>query len=157
MMDKFFSLVSTIDDFEKNLDKITLYGDISVGKEITGQLVNFVNKRLDKLPIIEKLIKEYDLPTAKQQLTSSCGDHEKDAENWKNATAAILTTRLYNYVRFNSKNMSKDNIKQYLEIILHSSFSVDQKYLLVLKTVGCGNQFASILAGDPRFLKYMTK
>lgn len=157
MMDKFFSLVSTIPDFEKNLDKISLFGDITVGKDITSNLINFVNKKLDKLPSIEKLIMEYDLPTAKSQLTGCCGDSEKDSQNWKSATAAILTTRMYNYVRFNQKNMNKANINQFLELILHSSFGVDQKYLMVKQTVGCGNQFAMILAGDSRFIKYMVK
>lgn len=155
MMDKFFSLVSTIDDFENNLDKIALFGDISVGKHITGQLINFVNKKLDKLPSVEKLIKEYDLATAKTQLTIACGDSEADSGNWKGATAAILTTRLFNYVRHHNKSLSKDNIKQYLELILHPSFSVDQKFLMVKQTVSCGSNFATILAGDPRFLKYM--
>ena len=157
MMDKFFNLVSTIDDFDKHLDKISLYGDISVGKDITSQLINFVNKKLDKLPSVDKLIKEYDLPTSKAQLTECCGNFEKDATNFKSATAAILTTRLYNYVRFNQKTMSKDNIKQYLELLLHTSFSIDQKYIMVKQTVSCGNNFAAILAGDPRFIKYMSK
>jgi len=155
MMDKFFSLVSTIDNFENNLDKIALFGDISVGKHITSQLINFINKKLDKLPSVYKLLKEYDLQTAKTQLTMVCGDSENDSENWRAATAAILTTRLFNYVRHHSKELSKDNIKQYLELVLHPSFSVDQKFLMVKQTISCGNQFASILAGDPRFLKYM--
>lgn len=155
MMDKFFSLVATIDDWDKNLDKISLYGSISVGKEVASQLINFINKNLHKLPEVNKLIKEYDVPTAKAQLTGCCGDCEKDSESWKGATAAILTTRLYNYVRYNSKNMSKDNIKQYLELLLHTSFSVDQKYLMVKNTVSLGNTFAQVLAGDPRFLQYM--
>jgi len=155
MMDKFFSLVSTIDNFENNLDKIALFGDISVGKHITSQLINFINKKLDKLPSVHKLLKEYDLQTAKTQLTMACGDSENDSENWRAATAAILTTRLFNYVRHHSKGLSKDNIKQYLELVLHPSFSVDQKFLMVKQTISCGNQFASILAGDPRFLKYM--
>jgi len=88
-------------------------------------------------------------------LTIACGDSEADSGNWKGATAAILTTRLFNYVRHHHKNLSKDNIKQYLELILHPSFSVDQKFLMVKQTVSCGSNFATILAGDPRFLKYM--
>jgi len=156
MTDKFFSLVATIDNFDKHLDQISLFGDITVGKNISSQLINFVNKRLDRLPSIEKLIKEYDLPTAKSQLTACCGDHEKDATNWKAATAAILTTRMYNYVRHYSKEFTKDNIRQYSELLLHPSFSVDQKFLMVKQTVLCSNQFSTILAGDPRFLKYMT-
>jgi len=155
MMDKFFSLVSTVDDFEHNLDKISLFGDITVGKHMTSQLINFVNKRLDKLPSVEKLIKEYDVKTAKAQLTACCGDSEKDSANWKSATAAILTTRLYNYMRHHHADIKKDNIRQYAELMLHSSFGVDQKFLLVKQTVGLGNQFASILAGDPRFISYM--
>lgn len=157
MMDKFFSLVSTIDDFDKHLDIISTYGDISVGKDLTSQLINFVNKKLDKLPSVEKLIKEYDEKTAKSQLTQCCGDSEKDSSNWKAATAAILTTRMYNYMRFNQKTVSKDNIKQYLALILHPSFSVDQKYLMVKQTVGINNTFSQLLAGNPEFIKYMVK
>lgn len=157
MMDKFFGLVSTIDDFEKHLDKISMFGDITVGKNVTGELLNFINKRLDKLPSLEDLIKNYDLPTAKAQLTACCGDSVKDSSNWKSATAAILTTRMYNYMRFNHKSVTKDNIKQYLELLLHNSFSVDQRYLMVKQTVSLSNQFATILAGDVRFIREMTK
>lgn len=156
MMDKFFSLVSTIDDFDKHLDKISLFGNISVGSSITGQLTNFINKRLDKLPSVEKLLKVYDVATAKAQLTAACGDSEADSINWKGATAAILCTRMFNYARHHGKGMSKDNIKQYLELILHPSFSVDQKFLMVKQTMSAGNNFAQILAGDPRMIKYLT-
>lgn len=156
MMDKFFSLVSTIDDFDKHLDKISLFGNISVGSSITGQLTNFINKRLDKLPSVEKLLKVYDVATAKAQLTAACGDSEEDSINWKGATAAILCTRMFNYARHHGKGMSKDNIKQYLELILHPSFSVDQKFLMVKQTMSAGNNFAQILAGDPRMIKYLT-
>jgi len=156
MMDKFFSLVSTIDDFDKHLDKISLFGNISVGSSITGQLTNFINKRLDKLPSVEKLLKVYDIATAKAQLTAACGDSEEDSINWKGATAAILCTRMFNYARHHGKGMSKDNIKQYLELILHPSFSVDQKFLMVKQTMSAGNNFAQILAGDPRMIKYLT-
>lgn len=155
-MDKFFRLISTIDNFEKHLDEITEFGSSTVGRDVTSQLINFVNKRLDKLPSIDKLIKEWDLPVAKGALTECCGDSEKDSSNWKSATAAILTTRMYNYMRYNQKNVTKGHIKQYLELILHPSFSVDQKYLLVKQTMQCGNQFPQILAGEPRFIKYMT-
>ncbi len=155
MMDKFFSLVATIDDWEKHLDKISLFGEITVGKDVTSQLINFINKKLDKLPSIEKLIKEYDLPTAKSQLTGCCGDYEKDAQNFKTATSAILTTRLYNYARFYNKDFSKDEIKKYLELALHSSFTPDQKFMLVKNTVGLNNQFASICGSDPRFIQHI--
>lgn len=156
MMDKFFSLVSTIDDFENHLDLISVYGGITVGKDFVNKMNEFIGKRLDKLPTIDKLLKEYDLPTAKSQLTLACGDAEKDPAGFKGATAAILATRMYNYVRFNSKDLSKDQIKRYLDLILHSSFTNDQKFLMVKQTISCGNQFAQILAGDPRFIKYMT-
>lgn len=157
MMDKFFSLVSTIDDFEKHLDVITLYGDISVGRDIASKFINFIHKKLDKLPSVADLIKSDALPIAKGKLTSCCGDNEKDSANWKAATAAILTTRMYNYMRFNQKDVTKDNIKQYLELILHPSFSVDQKYLMCKQTVSLSNTFSQVIAGDPRFIRYMTK
>ena len=81
---------------------------------------------------------------------------ENDSANWKSGTAGILTTRLYNYVIANQKDMDKKDIKQYSELMLHNSFSVDQKFLLVRQVIGCGNRFSAILTGDPRFIKYMT-
>ena len=63
---------------------------------------------------------------------------------------------MFNYARHHGKGMSKDNIKQYLELILHPSFSVDQKFLMVKQTMSAGNNFAQILAGDPRMIKYLT-
>lgn len=157
MMDKFFSLVSTIDDFEKNLDKITLFGSISVGNHVVSQLTNFIHKRLDKLPSIDKLIMEYDLATAKSELTKCCGDYEKDPNNFKTPTAAILTTRIYNYMRFNHNKVAKAEIKKFLEILLHSSFTPDQKMIMVKQTISLNNQFQTICAGDPRFIKHITQ
>ena len=156
MMDKFFSLVSTIDDFDKHMDKINLYADITVGSYIGAQLINFINKKLDKLPSVEKLIMEYDLDVSKKKLTECCGDSEKDPDNWKSATAAILSTRLCNYAKFNSKEFKKNNIKQYAELMLTPSFSIDQKFLMVKNIVNINNQFVTITAGDPRFLKYLS-
>jgi len=156
MMDKFFSLVSTIDDFEKHLDKISLYGSISVGNEMVSQLTNFINKKLDKLPSINYLIKEWDEPTAKRMLTECCGNSEVNSSEWKGATAAILCTRMYNYVKHYHKDLKKEDIKRYGELVLHTSFGIDQKYLMVKQVIGLGNQYAQVLAGDPRFIKYMT-
>lgn len=156
MMDKFFSLVSTIDDFDKHLDKVSTFGSISVGKEVVAHFNKFLKQRLDKLPSVEKLLLEYDLPVAKKMLTDCCGDFEKDGNNWKGASAAILSTRFFNYVRLYNNKFKKDDIKKYLELLLHSAFSIDQKFIMVRNTVNCGNQFAQILAGDPRFMRYMT-
>lgn len=156
MMDKFFSLVSTLDELDKNLDTIAIFGAITVGNELTNKLTEFINKRLDKLPSIEKLIKEYDLATAKTQLTLACGDCENDPAAFKSATSAILATRMYNYMRYHAKDTKKDEIKRYLELILHTSFTSDQKFLMVKQTINCGNQYSAILAGDSRFIKYVT-
>lgn len=155
MMDKFFSLVSTIEDFEKNLDEIVTFGEMSVGKYITSELVSFINKRLDKLPSVKKLLQELTLDRAKAELTMACGDYEKDPTNWKAASAAILSVRMYNYMKFNQKEIKKDDIKQYLELILHPSFSIDQKFIMVKQVVSCSNTFSTVLCGDPRMAEYL--
>ena len=156
MMDKFFNLIGTIPSFEKNLDRITSFGDISVGTSVYTQLINFINKNLDKLPSMDKLLLEYDEKTAKAELTKACGDYIGNPVDFKNATAAILTVRMYNYARHNKSKMTKDKIKHYLSLLLHTSFSEDQKYQLVKNTITINNNFGSVLASSPEFLKYMT-
>lgn len=154
-MDKFFSLVSTIDDFEKNLDQISLFGRTTVGDYITGQLNNFIKKKLDKLPSVHDLIMVDDLDTSLKKLTSVCGNYEKDPENFVQATSAILSTRMYNYAILNQKDFKKDHIRKFADLINHTSFTTDQKYFMVKQTVKCGNNFTSILASDPRFTAHM--
>ena len=163
-MDKFFALVGTLDDFEKQKDKVVLFGDGTVGKDITADLLNFVSKKLDKLPSIEKLIREkksktdenhWDLSTAKAALTECCGDAIKDSNNWRAATSAILSMRIANYCIHYHRDLSKDEIKRVGELAGHTSFGVDQRYMIVKKLVGLGNTFAMVLAGNPDFIAAM--
>ena len=154
MMDKFFSLVSTIDSFDKNLDIISMFGNISVGQEFTNNFVNFINKKLDKLPSVQNLLFEVDESEAKRQLTIACGDY--NSPNWNSAIAAILATRMVNFTKHYEKDFDKGMIEKYKNLILHESFGVDQKYLMVSRAMSLSNKFTNILMSDVDIVKYLT-
>lgn len=157
MMDKFFSLISTIDDFQNNLDKITFLGEISVGKNITQQLIKFINQKLDKLPEVDKLIKEYELGAAKTALTNASGNYEADPENFKGAVAAIMCTRLINYMKnlARNKELKDDNVRRYGELITHTAFTTDHKFLMGKSVMSLSNKVASIIGGNAELTKYI--
>lgn len=157
MLDKFFSVISTIDDFTNNMNLITQLASISVGDTVGAHLVKFINNKLDKLPSVQQLIMEFDLKEAKTALTKACGSIETDGDNaWNPATSAILAIRSANYVIHNAKTMTKDQVKKYADLIHHTSFSEGQKLIMVKQCVRLGNTFSQTLAGDPRFSKILT-
>lgn len=157
MLDKFFSVISTIDDFTNNMNLITQLASISVGDTVGAHLVKFINNKLDKLPSVQQLIMEFDLKEAKTALTKACGSIETDGDNaWNPATSAILAIRSANYVIHNAKTMTKDQVKKYADLIHHTSFSEGQKLIMVKQCVKLGNTFSQTLAGDPRFSKILT-
>lgn len=157
MMDKFYALVSTIPEFSKNLDQISLFGGITVGPTITNKFTTFIGKGLDKLPSIPDLIKSDKLEDALAKLTIACGDSVKDPKNWKSGTASILSTRLYNYVLYNCEDLSKDNIRQFGALLTHGSFSIDQQFFMVRQTVKVDSRIAKICCTNPIFIKVMTE
>lgn len=155
MLDKFFAIISTIKDWEKNLSKVIQIGDLSIGKDVTSLLVNFINKKLDKLPLIEDLIFNYTLEKANESLLDCAGSYKK--ENHKTAVSAILCTRIFNYVKVHNKEFKKDNIKQLGELILSDSFTSDQKFIMVKNCINYSSLFTQILGSDVRIINYITK
>lgn len=158
MMDKFFNIISTIDDFSTPSAKaeIMAYASTSVGSTFGAHLLKFIDNKLDKLPSVEKLIKEDKLEDAKKSLSQACGMiSNPDGESWKSATSAILSLRFVNYVQHNAANLNKADIKQFADLIHHDSFSDGQKVIMVKQTVKLGSNISKELVQDPRFAKML--
>lgn len=153
MLDKFISLIGGFEDLQKNMDKIVKFGDISVGINVVNDLKEFIKGELDKLPTWEELLTKFSLKEAKKKLTDVCGVEGKNG--WKHALSAILAIRGYNYVKFNGSKLSKDECKQYLEMVMHSCFSNDHKYVMVTNVLEALGDNHSILFEDDRIAKFI--
>ena len=95
-----------------------------------------------------------DESSAKAQLTLACGDYE--SPNWNSAIAAILATRMINFAKYYEKDFSKEDVIKYKNLILHNSFGVDQKFLIVSKAMALPNKFVNVLTSDMEIVKYIT-
>lgn len=148
MMDKFFNLIQGFENLESNMDKIVKFGNITVGIDTVNEMKEFIKGKLDKLPTAEELITKMSLKEAKKRLTEVCG--VEGNKGWNDATAMILAIRSYNYVRFAAKNLTDENIKQYLELVLHTSFGNDQKYVMITNVLDSIGESHSIFFDDNR-------
>jgi hypothetical protein len=152
-LDMFFDLLETLEgDFDTNMDKITEYGNATVGKAVLNDFIDFMKNKLDKLPTIEELIKIDSLEVAKKKLTEVCGieTENKGKHKWNHATAAVLSTRMYNYMKFNAKNLTEADCRQYINLALHTSFGNDHKYVMTLNVLSDIGDLSSVFFEDER-------
>lgn len=133
MMDNFYKLAGTFEDFEQNWDAILKFGNATVGSAITNDLLNFVKNNLDKLPTSHDLIKTMSLTEAKKKLVEVCGIQTKNSGKnaWQPATASVMATRLINFVRINAKTLTEADVIRYRELAMHESFGEDYKAIMI--------------------------
>lgn len=137
MLDKFLSLVSTIDDFSSNLNLVRQFGEANIGSTATAMFVKFVANKLDLLPTPKDLL---EMPAEKglSTLSTLCGSIKKGSTDFKSATASIIALRLANYVTFNKIDCSvskkeKSEGQKLTGFIESDCFSEDQKFMMMKK------------------------
>jgi len=151
MMDKFLDLVSTIPNFNDKLEYIRHIGEASIGGHATNQFIKFIHNKLDKLPSIDKLM-NMDEKEGKKQLTEACGNYEKNADSFNGASAAVISIRLANYCLYNK--IDKAQTKKLGEYITHTSFTEDQKFMIV-KKIATDQKMLTTLMANAALTKYL--
>lgn len=151
-MDKFFDMVETIDEFFPNIEYISQLAIASVGETFLKLFIKFINEKLDRLPSIPKIVHEYDLPTAKTELTKVCGNYMANPHEFKQPTAATLSQRLSNYVIHNS--IKKEEAAKVSELICHTAFTEDMKYTILNRISGKSNMFTEMMK-NKELVKYV--
>lgn len=152
MMDKFFDIVSTIDNFSGEIDYIKKAGEGMVGNLMTNMFIKFVHNKLDLLPTPKKLIEDMEVKAGKSVLTEVCGNYELDPSKFKNSSASVLAIRLANYAVFNELN--KKQAESLGEYVAHSSFTEDQKFMMVKRLSKSKNAFKYIMA-NKKLVQYL--
>ena len=151
VMDKFFDITETIEDFNSKLEYISHLAYSTVGETFLNLFLKFIHQKLDKLPSIKKIIHEYDLSTGKSELTKACGNYTE--VNYKHATAATLSNRIAVYCLFNK--LSKQEIEKLAELICHTSFTEDMKYTIMHRIAQNATLFTALMH-NVKLIKYVS-
>jgi len=151
-MVRFFNNIRSIKDFDKELPKIQMLGEASLG-DAAGLFVQFINNRLDKLMDPKDMIKE-DKDDVLKELHQIIG--QSNLGTYRADIASVLSTRLINY----SLKYAQDNPidKTYIDrlefLVLNEVFGPDLGYH-VIKTIFQGSSKFKGLLTRNKVSKYL--
>lgn len=137
----FFNSISSLDSFEGSLPIIQMIGEGSVGPEFTSMFTTFINNKLDKLISPEDIIFHPDEKYVISSLKKVCGDIKtKDGDKYRADIAAIISTRIINYVLViaekDPKRITKDVITRITNLVLGELFAPDLCYNITKNIYG---------------------
>ena len=125
LMTLFFNSINYIEDFSKHTELISKIASDSVGDYIGSMLINFINKKLDKIPNVENLLNDNTHRDAINDLENIINrDKEFDS-----ALSSIINNRLLLYINGNPKMKFRED--QIIRLLKSSLFTEDLKFRLV--------------------------
>jgi hypothetical protein len=143
----FFNSISTIGNFNKDLELIQLLGEGSLGTEITTMFTSFIHNKMDRLITSEKIL---DLTVDFNKIEKEINDVVKSGTEYRADIAYVLTTRLLNHLQFNvNENQIDTNlIKRLEELITSNVLGTDLKFVLGRKLTNMNGKYNALLLSD---------
>jgi hypothetical protein len=144
MLDKFFSLISNIEDFssQEGMLSINEFGEATIGKVLTKEFIRFVTEKGDRLPSPEQLLKKF----TEKELSDFCAKEIGNPTNpasYKKATSSVVIQRMRNYLVNDQSNYDKKEVTAMADrikfILNNPLFAQDQMNALV-SSISKGHQ-----------------
>ena len=125
----FYESISSIQDFNSQLELIQLLGEGSLGAETTTMFTNFIHNKLDKLITTEEIL---DVQKPFADIKKRMNDLINAGAEYRADIAFVLTTRLINHVQFNMNNedITNDIVKRFEELISSQVLGTDLKFVM---------------------------
>lgn len=145
---KFFDSVSSIEDFDKNLDILSVLSD-SLGKEFSTTFALCVTNRQDRIISMEKLFTCKDpVKEIKDSIKIS------NSKSIKTSVLAVICMRMVNYLKKLDKEklLSKDIANTFCEISKADCIPREQQRLLVSRAATIQNHNIISLYSDEFFI-----
>jgi hypothetical protein len=143
----FFNSISTIPNFNKDLELIQLLGEGSLGTEVTTMFTSFIHNKMDRLISSERII---DSSVSFDKIEKEIGDIVKTGTDYRADIAYVVTTRLINHLQFNVKEDAIDTnlIKRLEELIISNVLGTDLKFVLGRKLTSMNGKYNALLLSD---------
>jgi len=134
----FFNSIFSIQDFQKDLSRISQLGEGSVGQEFTQMFTLFINNKLDKLVKPEDILLHENETYIIGELRSCIGTKTE----YRADIASILATRVMNYsLTYAEKNSISDAVsKRVVRLVTDPDIFTDDLNYHMIKTLLNGNK-----------------
>lgn len=152
-LSNFFNVISTIEDFDKNIGYITMVGEMLISPEISALFSTFISRRLDKIITINELMdKSIDWNDIRPKLLSQVKKGTTiPPEEYRPDIASIISKKVLLRL-INTKNITKDDALRIALIIQSDAFSEDINYQLGREAIKKDKtKFGTLLMKDERF------
>jgi hypothetical protein len=143
----FFNSISSIADFNSNLELIQLLGEGSLGTEVTTMFTSFIHNKMDQLISSERILNPNEKFSVIEKEIKSVVKNGKD---YRADIAYVLTTRLLNHLQFNvsSDNINDELIKRLEELITSDCLGTDLKFVLGRKLTNMNGKYNALLLSE---------
>lgn len=145
-MVNFFSLISTLDNFEKDFPMVQVMGEATIGGTVVNLFQAFIKMGLDRLPSLEEMLNQ-PLPTVKASLISVLNKNG----NYDGAVGSILCNRLrFGILKKVESKSADDKLRARIKDLLTDPdiFSNDVAYVALRALVNSGKPSLVELAKD---------
>ena len=167
MLEKFFNLISHIDDFTnaESKTKISMLGASSIGSKLTGEFIAFINESGHTLPSPEDLLIKYSDDKFVSTLEEVVGSVD-DIKKMNKAAISIITRRIKNYLvnktdkidaktvekmsdriikLVDSKQITSDLATFLLNVFQQNNFNKNPNLKQIFKKVGVNPSYTKIM------------
>lgn len=147
---KFFNSISTIKDFDQNIDIISMLGNGTVGSTFTSLFISFIHNNLDKMITAEQIL---DLNTPFPTILNTLQDLIKTGKKYKaternGAIAYAIATRVGNHCIYNltPADHTPAHLNRMKDVIKSSVFGEDLKFVISKNVInGNMNVYAQLM------------
>jgi hypothetical protein len=144
MLDKFFSVISNIDDFstQEGMIKIKRFGESTIGNVLTKEFIRFVTEKGDRLPSPEQLLKKF----TEKEFSDFCAKEIGDPTNpssYKKATSSVIIQRMRNYLVNDQSSYDKKDttaMADRIKYILNNPLFAQDQMSALIGSISKGNQ-----------------
>jgi len=143
----FFNSISSIENFDKDLELIQLLGEGSLGTEVTTMFTAFIHNKMDELITPEEML---NVDTPFNKIEKEINKIVKSGTSYRADIAYVLTTRLINHLQFNvpGEQINESLIKRLEEFILSTCLGTDLKFVLGRKLTNMNGKYNALLLSD---------
>jgi len=143
----FFDTISSLPNFNNDLELIQLIGEGSLGTEATTMFTAFIHNKMDQLISVEEIL---DPETEWKDIEKRIKDSVKGAGQYRADIAFIIGTRLLNHLQFNVKSDEIDDVllKRLEQVICTEAYGSDLKFVLGRKITNLDGKYAALLMTD---------
>jgi hypothetical protein len=143
----FFSVISTFQNFEQNLELIQMLGEGSLGSEAASMFTSFIHNKMDMIISPDKI---FDLSIPFANILSEINNVCSSGTTYRADIANVLMVRVANHLQHvvQKNQVDKVMIQRVVDLIDSKCLGADLRFVLTRKLVGGDDKWNDLLLNN---------